>query len=221
MKLACEAVRLRLFDIAASAYGMPARGLGCRDGAVITPDGEHLATIARLLGDSTIEETRENHHRVTGPLDPETGQGDALVALAFSAQRAVVDVDVEVGLVRVIEIATTQDVGRNMNPVQCAGQIEGGIAQGLGLALMEEIIVQECRILNGSFTDYLIPTSLDMPPVRMELLEMRQPDSPYGLNGVGEPPAIASAPAIVNALRDATDRTLTRLPVSPRELAGI
>ena len=140
---------------------------------------------------------------------------------AFAAHRAVVDVDIELGLVRVVELATAQDVGKAMNPQAVEGQIEGGIAQGLGLALMEEIQVVDGKVLNASFTDYLIPTILDMPPVRIEVLEHADPDAPYGLRGVGEPPTISSTPAIVAALRDATGRALTRVPVRPEHIVGL
>jgi CO/xanthine dehydrogenase Mo-binding subunit len=174
--------------------------------------------LPELTDANPVEETVEHRHRTTAPLDPATGQGDAHVALCFAAHRAVCDVDTALGLVRVVEIATTQDVGRIMNLTQCEGQVQGGIAQGLGLALMEEIRVVEGIVRNASFTDYLIPTILDMPPVRMELLETPHPDSPYGLNGVGEPPAIASAPAIAAALRAATGRPVTRVPVRPDDL---
>ena len=105
-----------------------------------------------------------------------------------------------------------------MNLVAVRGQVQGGIAQGLGLALMEEIRVGGGVVANASFTDYLIPTILDMPPVRIELLETPHPDAPYGLNGVGEPPAIASTPAIAAALRAATGRPVTRVPVRPDDL---
>ncbi len=178
---------------------------------------------ARLdeLAAGPIEETVEFHHRPTRPLDAETGQGDAHVALAFAAHRAVCDVDTELGLVRVVEIAAVQDVGRIMNAIQCEGQIHGGIAQGLGLALMEEIQVVDGLIRNPSFTDYLIPTVLDMPPVRLELTETPHPDAPYGLNGVGEPPNIAAPPAIVAALCAATGRDLHRVPVRPDDLVGL
>jgi CO/xanthine dehydrogenase Mo-binding subunit len=150
-----------------------------------------------------------------------TGQGQAHVAYAFAAHRAVVDVDTELGLVRVVEIATAQDVGKAINPLAVEGQIEGGIAQGLGLALMEEIQVVGGRIRNASFTDYLIPTVLDMPPVRLDLLELGDPDSPYGVKGVGEPPTISSTPAIVAAVRAATGRELTRVPIRPEHLLGL
>jgi CO/xanthine dehydrogenase Mo-binding subunit len=171
------------------------------------------------IGDG-IEAVREYHHRPTFPLD-ERGQGDAHVTFAFAAHRAVVDVDVELGLVRVVEIATAQDVGKAMNPLAVEGQIEGGIAQGLGLALMEEIQVVDGLVRNASFTDYLIPTVLDMPPVELDVLELGDPDAPYGLRGIGEPPTISSTPAIVAALRAATGRPLARVPVRPDDIVGL
>ena len=138
------------------------------------------------------------------PLDPVTGQGDAHVQYAFAAHRATVDVDVELGLVRVVEIATAQDVGKAVNPQAVVGQIQGGTAQGLGLAVMEEIQVVDGVVRNPSFTDYLIPTILDMPPMAVDVLELADPHAPYGLRGVGEPPTISSTPAIVAAIRAAT-----------------
>src|SRR3954447_26648019 len=167
-----------------------------------------------------IEATREYHHRQTFPLD-ENGQGDAHVTFAFAAARGVVDVDTELGLVRVVEIATAQDVGKAINPQAVEGQIEGGIAQGLGLALMEEIQVVDGEVRNASFTDYLIPTVLDMPPVELDVLELGDPDSPYGLRGIGEPPTISSTPAVVAALRAATGRELARVPVKPDDMVGL
>jgi len=174
-----------------------------------------------LLADEPIDETAVHRHRPTQALDPETGQGDSLVAVAFAAHRAVCDVDTELGLVRAVEIATTQDVGRVMNPLALEGQIQGGIAQGLGLALMEEIQMRDGRVRNASFTDYLMPTVLDMPPVRMSISETPHPHAPYGLNGVGEMPTIASTPALVAAVRDATGRVLPRVPLRPSDIAGV
>jgi xanthine dehydrogenase D subunit len=177
-------------------------------------------TLEEKLAAGPVEATREYHHRQTFPLD-EKGQGDAHVTFAFAAHRAVVDVDAELGLVRVVEIATAQDVGKAVNPLAVEGQIEGGIAQGLGLALMEEIQVRDGEVRNASFTDYLIPTVLDMPPVRLDVLELGDPDAPYGLRGVGEPPTISSTPAIVAALRNATGAALTRVPVRPDDIVGV
>jgi CO/xanthine dehydrogenase Mo-binding subunit len=153
-------------------------------------------------------------------MDPETGQGDAHVQFAFCVHRAVVDVDIELGLVKVVELAAVQDVGKILNPVSLEGQIHGGTAQGLGLALMEEIQVDGGIIRNPSFTDYLIPTILDMPPMRLTILERPDPHAPYGLRGAGEPPTLSSTPAIAAAVRAATGLPLTRVPIRPEHITG-
>ncbi|MGH3062943.1 MAG: molybdopterin cofactor-binding domain-containing protein [Gaiellaceae bacterium] len=174
------------------------------------------------LGDGEeIDLERIYRHPRTFPLEPETGQitdGRAHVALACAAMRVVVEVDVELGLTRVVWIGTAQDVGRAVNPQAVYGQIEGGTAQGIGLALMEEIQTRDGLITNASFTDYLIPTTLDMPPVDAELVEDPEPDAPYGVKGVGEPPTVVSTAAVMSAMRAATDRELTRVPVRPDDI---
>jgi xanthine dehydrogenase D subunit len=220
VKRACEAVRERLFERVREEFGEDPDELLLDDDKVVSEGRGVIVSLVELLGGEEIEELVEFHHKETFPLD-EKGQGDAHVQFAFAAHRAVVEVDTELGLARVVEIATAQDVGKAINPQALEGQIEGGIAQGLGLALMEEIQVREGKVLNASFTDYLIPTILDMPPVRAEILELADPEAPYGLKGVGEPPTIASTPAIVAALRDATRRELSRVPVKPDQIVGI
>ncbi|HET7367025.1 MAG TPA: molybdopterin cofactor-binding domain-containing protein [Gaiella sp.] len=172
-------------------------------------------------GGGEVDVERVYRHPRTTPLDPETGQitGErAHVALAVAAMRVVVEVDVDLGLTRVVWVGTAQDVGRAVNPLAVEGQIEGGTAQGLGLALMEELVTRDGAILNASFTDYLIPTALDMPPVDIELIEEPEPDAPYGAKGVGEPPTVVSTAAILSALRDATGRPLARVPVRPDDI---
>jgi CO/xanthine dehydrogenase Mo-binding subunit len=183
--------------------------------------GAALAVRARLDAGETgpIEETYEHHHLPTFPLDA-NGQGDAHVSFIFAAHRAVVDVDVDLGLVRVVEIATSQDVGRVLNPLQVLGQIEGGIAQGVGLAVMEEIVVDNGVVRNPSFTDYLIPTALDMPDVQVAaLVEEPEPGAPFGAKGVGETPTISSSAAVAAAIRAATGLPLPRIPVRPQDIA--
>src|SRR5258706_7625937 len=118
--------------------------------------------------------------------------------------KVVAEVDVDLGLTRVVWIGAAQDVGKAVNPQQVEGQIEGGTAQGLGLALMEEIQTRDGLITNASFTDYLIPTTLDMPPVEAVLLEDPEPGAPYGVKGVGEPPPVVATPAHVAPLPAAT-----------------
>jgi CO/xanthine dehydrogenase Mo-binding subunit len=175
---------------------------------------------ARRPGEEIDVERIYRHPRTT-PLDPENGQitGErAHVAFATCAMKVVAEVDVELGLTRIVWIGAAQDVGKAVNPQQVEGQIEGGTAQGLGLALMEEIKTRDGLITNASFTDYLIPTTLDMPPVQSVLIEDPEPDAPYGVKGVGEAPTVVSTAAIVSALRAATGRPLVRVPVTPDDI---
>ena len=172
-----------------------------------------------------VDVERVYRHPRTHPLDPQTGQiteaGNAHVAFAVAAMKVVAEVDVELGLTRIVWIGTAQDVGKAINPKAVFGQIEGGTAQGIGLALMEEIQTQGGLITNASFTDYLIPTTLDMPPVEAVLIEDPEPAAPFGLKGVGEPPTVVSTAAVVSALRAATGRELARVPVRPDDIVGL
>jgi aldehyde oxidoreductase len=153
----------------------------------------------------------------TTPLDAD-GQGDPYASYAFAAQIAHVEVDTALGTVVARRIVAAHDVGRAINPLQVEGQIHGGIAQGLGLALMEEYLPGRTENLH----DYLIPTIGDIPPIDVLLIEEADPLGPYGAKGVGEPALIATAPAILNAIADATGVRLTRVPATPdRVLAAL
>jgi len=169
------------------------------------------------LLDTPVEQRVTYRHTPTEPLNATT-QNRGHVAFLFAAHRASVDVDLGTGLVKVMQVATAQDVGKAINPVAVIGQLEGGIAQGLGLAVMEEVILKDGQVKNASFTDYLLPTFLDMPPVVTDIIEHPHPDAPYGAKGVGEPPTISSTPAIVAAIRAATGRELNRVPVRPDDI---
>ncbi len=218
VQAACAAVREALFARVRRSLARPRGELRLAGGLVLL-DGEPVGPIAAFL-DEPVEAERVYHHRPTRPLDAR-GQGEPHAAFAFAAERAVVEVDEELGLVRVVQIAAAQDVGRALHPQSVQGQIEGGTAQGLGLALMEELQLRDGRIRNASFTDYLIPTIADMPPVVSALVEEPEPGAPYGAKGVGEPATIVATAAIVAALRDATGRELNRVPVRPDDLAGL
>jgi CO/xanthine dehydrogenase Mo-binding subunit len=152
----------------------------------------------------------------TVPLDAD-GQGVPYATYGFAAQFAEVEVDVELGTVRVLSIHAAHDVGRAINPTQVEGQIHGGIAQGLGLALMEEYISGKTDNLH----DYLIPTAGDIPPITVHLIEDPEPLGPYGAKGVGEPALIATAPAIFNAIYHATGVRPNHAPVTPDRLRAL
>ena len=176
--------------------------------------------VAELPEGGVVEAERTYRHAPTRPLDPVTGQGDSHAGFAFVAHRAVVDVDVELGLARVVELACAQDVGRAVNPLALEGQLHGGSIQGLGLALTEELLIEDGVVTADGFGSYRIPTTMDAAPVPTVILELGNPATPYGIRGAGELPSISSTPAIVAALRAATGRELARVPVRPEDLAS-
>jgi xanthine dehydrogenase D subunit len=189
------------------------------DAEGVRREGALVATLEEVLAEGPIEElVRFRHPPTTGP--NETGQGDVHAGFVVAAHRAVVDVDPELGLVRVVQIDTAQDVGRALHPESVRGQIEGGIMQGMGMAVMEELLVDGGEIRNPSFTDYLLPTFLDAPAIEAVLIEEPDHWGPFGAKGVGEPPTISSTPAVVAAIRAATGRELPRAPVRPSDIVG-
>ncbi|MHB1986610.1 MAG: xanthine dehydrogenase subunit D [Acidimicrobiales bacterium] len=216
---ACRRARDVLLTKTAELHGLVRETLELVGGHIIAHDGSFDQDIASVLGSQIVDELVTFRHAPTMALDGD-GQGDAHVSFTFAAHRAVVDVDVDLGLVRVVEIATAQDVGRVLNPLQVIGQIEGGIAQGVGLAVMEEILVANGLVQNPSFTDYLIPTALDMPAIRIAaLIEQPEPGAPFGAKGVGEAPTISSTAAVAAAIRSATGLELVRVPIRPEHIA--
>ncbi|MGW5677700.1 xanthine dehydrogenase family protein molybdopterin-binding subunit [Streptomyces sp. NPDC003860] len=227
VKHACEAVRARVFDLGRAKFGPyhPAWAtaeLRLEGGKVVTDGGEALADLVDVLGDEAVEVVTEWRHRPTQPFDRTTGQGDGHVQYSFAAHRAVVEVDTELGLVKVVELACAQDVGKALNPLSVLGQIQGGTTQGLGIAVMEEVLVDPvtARVRNPSFTDYLIPTVLDTPAIPVDVLELADAHAPYGLRGVGEAPTLSATPAVLAAIRAATGLELNRVPVRPEHLTG-
>ncbi|MEU2654727.1 molybdopterin cofactor-binding domain-containing protein [Streptomyces sp. NPDC007325] len=227
IKNSCELVREKVLEIGRRKFGSyhPAWAnaeLLLEGGKVVTDGGEALATIADVLEDQVVEIEEQWRHRPTQAFDLVTGQGDGHVQYAFAAHRAVVEVDTELGLVKVIELACAQDVGKAVNPLSVIGQIQGGTTQGLGVAVMEEIIVdpKTAKVRNPSFTDYLIPTILDTPTIPVDYLELADPNAPYGVRGIGEAPTLSSTPAVLAAIRAATGLELNKTPVRPEALTG-
>ena len=185
---------------------------------------EELAARGGVLAPGEEIDLERTYRQVrTDPLDPETGQvaGErAYAAFACAAMRAVVDVDVELGTARVVWLGTAQDVGRTLDRTAVEGQIEGGAAQGVGLALMEELQVRDGVVAAHGFDDYLIPTACDVPPVvAIDLVEQPDPRSPGGVKGVGEPPTVVATAAVLAALRDATGLELPHAPARLGDLA--
>jgi len=208
---ACEAV------VAEALRRADADGL---DDAGAWRDGVLVMTLEELLAAGPIEHLERFRHPPTERPDGQ-GRGNVHAGYAVAAHRAVVDVDPELGLVRVVRVDTAQDVGRVLNPKSVLGQVEGGIMQGVGLAIMEEIVLDEGVMRNASFTDYLLPTILDAPDVEAVFIEEPDHWGPFGAKGVGEPPTISSPAAVAAAIRAATGKAITRIPVRPEEIVGL
>jgi len=164
-----------------------------------------------------VFEATESYDPPTTPLDAK-GQGKPYAVYGYGAQIAELEVDLKLGTVKLVKITAAHDVGRAINPVMVEGQIEGGIAQGIGMALMEEYIPGRTENLH----DYLIPTIGDVPPIESILVEVPDSEGPFGAKGLGEHVLIPTAPAILNAIRHATGVLVTKVPATPsRILAAI
>ena len=145
-------------------------------------------------------------------------QGDAYGAYAWAVYVAEVSVDTHTAEVRVEDFVAVQEVGKVINPILAAGQIEGGIAQGIGFALYENCVWQEGRMINGQMTNYIMPTSMDVPPIRVFFEEIPYARGPAGAKGIGELPLDGTAPALANAISHATGINVTRVPCTPEML---
>jgi len=213
---ACSRVVEELVLVVARRHGVDPGVVALADGCVLAA-GRALS-LTEALGDEVIESGGRYDAPPTHHGDPTTGQGDVHVSWMVVAHRAVVDVDTELGLAKVVQVATAQDVGRAVNPREVRGQITGGISQGVGLALTEHLAAPGGIVANGSFTDYLIPTAADVPEVVADVMEPGDPQGPLGLRGAGEPPSLSSTAAVAAALRAATGRPVTRVPARPHDL---
>ena len=172
---------------------------------------ERLYSICRKEGIPTVYDAMFDPGVVK--LD-ENGQGFPFSTYAFGAQVAVVEVDTETGIVKVLKVAAAHDVGRAINPLSVEGQIQGGILMGVGYALQEEFIPG----LTKNFKSYAIPTIQDTPEIITFIVEDPEPTGPFGAKGVGEPALIPTAPAIVNAVYGATGARIYELPLTPERV---
>jgi CO/xanthine dehydrogenase Mo-binding subunit len=150
--------------------------------------------------------------------DDEKYQGDAYAAYAWAVYVAEVSVDIHTFETRVEDFVAVQEVGRVINPVLATGQIEGGVAQGIGFALYEDVTWREGRMMNSQMTNYIMPTSADLPPIRVYFEEAPYRDGPAGAKGIGELPIDGPAPAIVNAIENAIGVSINRIPATPEVL---
>ena len=185
--------------------------------AIVIREGEATRRIDLAAldvdGDGFVFRAQETYDPPTLPLDAK-GQGKPYAVYGYGAQIAELEVDLKLGTVKLIKITAAHDVGKAINPLLVEGQIEGGIAQGIGMALMEEYIPGRTENLH----DYLIPTIGDVPPIETILIEVPDPEGPFGAKGLGEHVLIPTAPAILNAIRHATGVLVTKIPATPTRI---
>ena len=152
-------------------------------------------------------------------MDPETGQGKPFSTYVYATQIAEVEVDDETGEVDVLYMSAAHDCGTAINPMLVEGQIQGGISMGVGYALQEEMLFDdEGKQINPNLTNYIMPTSLDMPEIDVDIVENFDPTGPFGAKGVGEPTAVPTAAAICNAIHDAVGVRVTSLPATAEKV---
>ena len=158
------------------------------------------------------------HDNSTSDVDPETSQGDAYATYGWATQLAEVEVDTETGHVKVMKIVSATDAGKAINPSAVEGQIQGGAAMGVGYALYEQHILDDGIPHTDSMAFYLVPTSMDVPEIQCEIVEVYDPKGPFGAKGIAEPATVPTTPAILNAIYDAVGVRITQTPATPERI---
>ncbi|WP_432588091.1 molybdopterin cofactor-binding domain-containing protein [Streptomyces sp. HD1123-B1] len=213
---AAKMVRTQLLQPLAHKFGMSTELLTIADGKITSYDGVLSTTVEEALEGKELWATAQCRPHPTEPLD-ETGQGDAFVGLAYCAVRCVVDVDIEIGAVRVVDMTIAQDVGRVLNPRQLRARIESGITFGIGTALTENLRTSRGVVRHPDLTGYALPTALDVPEIRIvKLVEERDVVAPFGAKAASAIPIVTSPAAVAAAVRAATGRPVNRLPIRPQ-----
>ncbi len=220
---ACADLKNQLAMLAAELLGVsPEEMVFMGDSFIPKGDPSRAVSIQKAAGESHARGKRFRGlgwvNNTTSDVDPQTSQGDAYSAYAWASQLAEVEVDTETGQVRVLRLASATDAGKAINPLIVEGQVQGGAVQGLGFALMENMVVENGIFKNADLTTYLIPTAADVPVIDSLLVEVPDPTGPYGAKGIGEPATIPTAPAIFNAIAHATGQRIRSTPASPENL---
>ena len=223
-KQAAETLRARLAARAAQEFGVEADEVDMAFNEVFVIDRPEktmpLVDLVRICAAEGIHRSELAIFRAPFGdfLDPETGQGQAHPDYAYGAHAVEVSVDVETGEVEVLKSIAAHDVGQCINPAAVEGQIQGGAQNGQGYALSEEMLYEEGRLVTPSFSEYLMPTAMDMPRVECIILESRSGVGPFGAKGIGEPAMTAVAPAIANAVADAIGCRVFEMPITPERV---
>jgi CO/xanthine dehydrogenase Mo-binding subunit len=224
VKQAAAQARQILFEVAAEDLGVSPNGLASSEGFIyVAGFPERRVTIGAVAQKAYMGKGRPpmgvgNFNPVTTMLDKETGHGKPFGTYVFGAQVAEVEVDTETGEVEILKITAVHDCGKMINPLFVEGQVEGGVAMGVGFGMMEEMVVNQGRVRNPQLTDYIVPTALDVPEIITSIVERPEPTGPFGAKGIGEPSLLPTAPAIVNAIQNAIGVRIRHLPATPEKI---
>jgi CO/xanthine dehydrogenase Mo-binding subunit len=215
----------KLRQIAADMLGCSVEDVESSGGTYRTKSGQHSISFLDVVESARTKERSfgalKESATFTAPkcdYNPETSQGTVYLQYTYGAVTAEVEVDTETGRVQVLRMVTAYDVGKVINPISLEGQIEGGTIQGLGYALMEEMVHKDGVVVNPNLGDYYVPTSLDIPEMRLIIVEYPGALGPYGAKAVGEPPIVLPAAAIVNAIDNAIGVRLNEIPATPNRV---
>ncbi|MGC9191622.1 MAG: xanthine dehydrogenase family protein molybdopterin-binding subunit, partial [Conexivisphaera sp.] len=218
--------RRQILEGAAQLLGVPAEDLDARDGIVYSRSDpsrriEYDKVVRRMhlfRGAQGRVVFSSSFYEPPSEEPDERWYGNISATYGFGCQAALVEVDPETGKVRVLKVVSAHDAGRVINPNGFEGQVQGGVAMGIGLALLEELVVSEGRVVNGSFEDYRLPRVTDMPEVDVVSVGEPDPEGPFGAKGVAEGPVIPTGPAIANAVADALGVRVRELPLTPEKI---
>jgi putative selenate reductase molybdopterin-binding subunit len=224
VRAAAVAARERLIEAASDLWGCDRAEVALVEGKLINTKSEDTLDISEaashyvnMTGGSRL--LGEGRYRAEGIVPPDkTAYGNVSLGYAYAAHMAEVEVDLATGLVRLIRVTAVHDSGQVINPMFAEGQVEGAILQGMGLALSEECVLRDGRILNPNFTNYRIPTALDAPQIDIRFVGERDPNGPFGAKSIAEVSMVPVAPAIANAIYDATGVRFTSLPITPERI---
>ncbi|UCG32643.1 MAG: molybdopterin-dependent oxidoreductase [Phycisphaerales bacterium] len=221
---AARQARHKLLGAAAAQLKRRAEELDLAEGNVVERAGaKPLESIGKIIRGVHFGAKHDlimttNYYEPPSTAPDETHMGDISACYAFGTHVAEVEVDLDTGVVKVVRISAAHDVGRVINRLGIEGQVEGGIAQGIGYCLTEEVKLEAGRMLNPSFTDYKLITTTDLPHISISFIETNDPAGPHGAKGIAESPLIPVAPAIANAVFNATGLRITELPLTPERV---
>ncbi|MEA3506263.1 MAG: molybdopterin cofactor-binding domain-containing protein, partial [Elusimicrobiota bacterium] len=220
VKDAALKVREVLIKVAAQKLGVRPFDIKIKDGKYTSEEGElDYAEVVNLAYQSRERVAAQGWYKIENvSFDEKTGLGDAYPVYSFSTNACEVEVDTQTGVVKVVRLVAAHDVGKAIHPPSAEGQIQGGATQAIGYALYENLVLEEGKILNPSLSGYTIPTTMDMCDVEPILVESAYEEGPFGAKGLGEPPMVGPAAAILNAIHDATGVWFRKAPCLPEDI---